>query len=160
MRIVIVIAILFSLTSCAIPLKLVTYTSPEELARQDRNRQEDILRWKSAQKSEELRQEKNLVRENKEKIERNRVLNIFNPEQKKILLCFEKAGISVFDTGKWLNEYGKSDLEGFLDYLSNNNYAFNRIARWALDKGFQGVPGLFSDIRAAYNLYLKMESEK
>ena len=66
------------------------------------------------------------------KQEKELILQSFN-DSGIILKAFEKLGCSMFDIAGFLNEYGKSDIDGFCDYLATK-YPFTQWAMWALDK--------------------------
>ena len=117
-----------SLSGCSgIPIKLITYTS-----------EQDIIRIAM-------------------RAERNRILKIFSYKQRLILKACEKVGVGTFLASRWINEYDGSDIDEFLDYIYNNEVIFKEITRWSLERGVKGCPGLFSEIRSSYNLLEKIK---
>ena len=161
------------ISSCSIPLSITTHTSQVDRDKAEKLQQGEITYKELTYKRELIKESrrdmlekhaKRLAKKISEKeklkieakLERNILLNIFNKDQGRIILAFERVGINAFETGKWLNEYGKSDLEGFLDYLYDNKAPFTSMFRWVLERGHSGAPGLFSEIRASYKLLEKM----
>lgn len=140
MRYLIIFCLLLS--GCAIPLRMevVNKDSPLQESRFKYEKQERLREQMSKArmvgyskiqrlKAERLKK-KELLR--LPKSEKEIVLKSFN-DSGIILKAFEKLGCSIFDTAGFLNEYGKSDIDGFCDYLTEK-YPFNQWARWALDK--------------------------
>ena len=164
----IIISILLSIwiCGCSIPLRITTYTSPQELSKQEELRQEEIARDKyqrmikrhSRRLAKKVAQKEKLQDEAKQ--ERNQILRLFNKEQGRILKACEKTGLETFLAAKWINAYGGKDLDEFLDYIYDNAAPYQVITRWALEEGFKGQAGPFAEIRAAYNLLLEMEMNK
>ena len=146
MRLLVLSSILLINNGCAIPLRMETINKadPYEIklqqARFEYEKQErvqdkiDKKRLNGYAKIQRLRAErlkkKELLR--KPKTEEELILKSFN-DSGVILTAFKKLGCSMFDISGFLNEYGKSDINGFCDYLETK-YPFNTWARWALDR--------------------------
>ncbi len=81
--------------------------------------------------------------------ERESILQSFN-NSGIILKSFEQLDCSIFDIASFLNEYGKSDIDGFCDYLAEK-YPFNTWHRWALDKE------IFDIVKRNYELLKRLE---
>lgn len=165
--------LILTLSGCSIPLSIVTHTNPEELIRQEELHQEIMLREDRKIRREQYekmlikhakRVEKKIARKNLAKVEaaqeRNKILKVFNEDQIRILKACEKTGMETFQVAKWLNSYGGSDLEEFIDYIYDNSILKNTVCRWALERGWRKIAGPFAEIRSAYQLLLKMEKSE
>ena len=124
-----------SLLGCAIPMhmEVLNKTDPYEIKLQ-------LERWQSRKRMagynriRRLRdarlKKKMLLRLPKQ--EKELILQSFN-DSGIILKAFEKLGCSMFDMAGFLNEYGKTDMDGFCDYLATK-YPFTEWFRWAVDR--------------------------
>ena len=90
------------------------------------------------------------------------ILNLFDENERAILLAFAQAGEGIFDMATHLTLYKETcevvDLEGFINYLW-------KLAEKRFSEGFE-VPNapamrrIFTEARAYYKILLKVEEEK
>ena len=105
------------------------YEKQKEL--RDRIEKKRLAGYNRIQKLRDIRlKKKELLRLPKQ--EKDLILQSFK-DSGIILKAFEKLGCSMFDIAGFLNEYGKSDIDGFCDFLAEK-YPFTQWFRWALDK--------------------------
>ena len=137
------VSLIFILYGCSIPIKMqvTNRTDPYELnfrleyekqkELRDRVERKRIAGYNRMLRLRDARlKKKELLR--LPKSEKDIILQSFN-DSGIILKAFDKLGFSMFDMAGFLNEYGKSDIDGFCDFLAEK-YPFNTWARWALDK--------------------------
>lgn len=101
----------FLLSGCAIPLQKTIKKDPVYIINEESDNEEKV---------------------NQKKQERNIILKLFE-DSGTVLIAFEKLGCSIFDIAGFLNEYGKTDIVGFCDFLEKK-YPFTQWQRWALDR--------------------------
>lgn len=63
-----------------------------------------------------------------------------------ILKAFKEIGANVVDVGGFLNEYGKTDMEGFCEYL-RKQYPLTTKPNWWLDRE------IFDPAKRLHNLF-------
>lgn len=149
------LSLLIFISGCAIPVKMMVIPDPEEVARQERTKSQEISLQEARsayEKKERLKEQwekRRLIGYNKiqklrdkrlekkellrmPKLEVDIILQSFQ-DSGIILKSFEKIGCSLFDIASFLNEYRKDDIDGFCDYLAEK-YPFNTLQRWELDR--------------------------
>ncbi len=138
-----------SSSACSIPLRITTYTNPEELARQEEIRQKELATKEDMRQEKATKQKyhkmldkhaKRLARKvaGKEKLksesarlkeeasqERNQILNAFDKEGQLIITAFVKNDVPILEIAQELKNYGKSNFEGFIEYYFRRGYPFS-----------------------------------
>ena len=131
-----ILIIIFCLGSCSIPLQVTIKKDLADVHREQLEYQKEQMETEGRQMDKE----------------REALLKSFN-DSGIILKSFEKLGCSIFDIAGFLNEYGKTDIDGFCDFLAKQ-YPFSKWFRWALDKE------VFNPAKRNYKLLLeRMKNE-
>ncbi len=149
LMILIICVAISSLCSCSIPLRIEVISKPDSMAESNIQLQQARFEYEQQEKLIYKIERKRLAGYNRiQKLRNMRLVKkklLRLPKQEKelilqsfndsgiILKVFEKLGCSVFDIAGFLNEYGKSDIDGFCDFLATK-YPFTQWFRWALDK--------------------------
>ena len=122
--------ILLLLSGCAIPIKITTYTSPEELTIQKKIRNHEIRKEKYAKIYDKAMKRLNRKIAQKEKMKPKPTLK---PKPKKlsfkttfIQAIMVESGLSEPDTTILWERYKRSGIKGFARYLIKTNY-FERL---------------------------------
>ena len=169
----IIISILLAvwICGCSIPLRITTYTSPQELSKQEELRQEEIARDKyqrmikrhARRLAKKVAKKKKLQEEAMQ--ESNQILNTFDKEGRIIIIAFEKNGVPILQIAQELKDYGKSDFEGFVEYYFKRDYPFSdretiikMYGEDYLDEKWIKIKnsGKIADVRKTYNLLLEI----
>jgi hypothetical protein len=143
--IVLVLGLVLCLQSCAIPLRIETILKddPSEIIRnesrfeyekqkyiRERIERKRLAGYNRIERLRDIRlNQKKLLRLPKQ--EKELILQSFNNSG--ILRAFEKLEISIFDIAGFLNEYGKTDIDGFCNFLETK-YPFSQFTRRYLDR--------------------------
>ena len=98
-----------------------------------------------------MKESKTLIAETPESRERDIILQSFN-DSGIILKSFEKLGCSMFDMAAFLNEYKKTDIDGFCDFLAEK-FPFTQWFRWELDNK------IFNPAKRNYNLLKRINAK-
>jgi len=127
---------LFMMVGCSgIPLKITTYTSPEDIKRQERLLSEQLTR-------EETREEDELILEAFEVV-----------DERLIIKAFEEAGADRFLIASWFNDYksikNRNDIDGFFEYLIEEEVKVKEITiyeNWSVYTNYEtkGLGPLYS----------------
>lgn len=160
MRLFVVSLFLFSLLSCAVPVKETPPITYEQIEYYISEEQYDIalevikelqkehpqdrrLRYYAKRKIAELQNPPEIEITEEEPTERELLLLSFT-DSDIILKAFEQIGLNVFDVAGFLNEYKSTDIDGFCDYLGGykhkdgafveGQYPFNTKSDWWLDR--------------------------
>jgi hypothetical protein len=152
----------FLLSGCAIPLRMEVVQKPDPL-QESRFEYEKQERWKDKLELKRLAGKRWILLLKADRMKKKELLRLPKPEKEIILQsfndsgiilkAFEKLGCSIFDVAGFLNEYGKSDIDGFCDYLADK-YPFTQWFRWALDKE------IFNPAKRNYELLKRLNERR